>query len=1099
MILDLLQRLDSNSAHKCDEVLGAFHTVIKKLVECGSDVVDLADLVVFTGKLLLRHKSREDFSRPDLIDTAAHSLLQTLSYALQQCEDMGAIDQAAPRLWRSLFWTHFFPPTNEPGDSEPPVVPPLLLSMRCRHMLTEVLLLLTRYDRKEQHRLLLDLRQVLPFPDVGVDHEDAYVYDIPSPFDRTKALRSPCGYVGLRNLSNTCYFNSLFTQLYMNINFREFILNTDLHDGDNSQKLLFQTKLLFAHMQNSVRRFVDTSGCVSAITYEGAPIDIHNQMDVDEFCNVLFDHWETQLPSKQAAKQLRSFYSGELVSQIKSKECEHVSEKSEDFSAIQCDIKGKNNLLESLQAYVDGEIMDGDNKYKCSTCDKKVVAVKRTCLRNLPDNLIFHLKRFDFNLRTMQRSKINDHFSFPAQIDMQPYTADFLMDPSRKSTPDVFELVGVLVHSGTAESGHYYSYIRERPSTDGAETWVEFNDDVVTSWDPAQLESACFGGTDYRPPYDNSNGTVYDKTYSAYMLFYERSSSLRANQELLRRSGQPAPFKWDLEPEMARNIRLENRTLLRRHVLFDPTTIPFVCRNLVRLRERNDGECSRKHDNENLAVSVAINFLDQVATRAKDMPDFDMLLGHLKSLCKSCDRCCAALVRYLTERTEAFRFMVQRNAEPSVRSEVGSLLIFALDRVRRADPVAYGIRPLADEDNDDSDQGEPSDTMHMTERMLARLWNHFHGSIRSWQEAFGVMLEFAKLGLPETALLLSQDYLKRLLWLISADAALDLSPQFARMVTNINRRIATRPPSYESIIGLTHHLISALQPSIDENDVIFTSDVRLQMALEGRRSLPWSAEEVGLLTRTWARTGSNIFLEKLISIGQNTRATDAIIVRLVQLGDEMDNQIAVTLSQNISNLMGPHLNAPFLRAAALYCRFSNNVDRVSSMIQHVIINCRNLQHGEGMEFLDFLKTVFEMERRGTGETAHDIHLQGLANLPRWAPHLLGYFDRDVRLETSHFLDRVLLRHGPTPHFDEIHGGKERSNAMVRTAKQLGVACLVYLRDTYVMRRTNAVRDVVAPLLHVIDRCEKYFTGDDETDSDLEVEFAELSQCKSCAI
>ena len=172
-------------------------------------------------------------------------------------------------------------------------------------------------------------------------------------------MRSSAGYVGLKNLSNTCYLNSLFTQLFMNVEFRRFMLSVEIQDPEY-QKLLFQTRKLFGFMQDSIRRSVDTTDCVSCIkTYEDTPIDIHNQMDVDEFYNLLFDRWEGQLIGAEAKKSFHSFYGGQLVQQVRSKECEHVSERLEPFSAIQCDIKGKTSLQESLQAYVDGEIMEG--------------------------------------------------------------------------------------------------------------------------------------------------------------------------------------------------------------------------------------------------------------------------------------------------------------------------------------------------------------------------------------------------------------------------------------------------------------------------------------------------------------------------------------------------------------------------------------------------------------------------------------------------------------------------------------------------------------------------------------------------------------------
>lgn len=54
-----------------------------------------------------------------------------------------------------------------------------------------------------------------------------------------------------------------------------------------------------------------------------------------------------------------------------------------------------------------------------------------------------------------------------------------------------YELVGVLVHSGTADAGHYYSFIKERGTQN---RWLEFNDTHVREFDSKNLEAECFGG-----------------------------------------------------------------------------------------------------------------------------------------------------------------------------------------------------------------------------------------------------------------------------------------------------------------------------------------------------------------------------------------------------------------------------------------------------------------------------------------------------------------------------------------------------------------------------------------------------------------------------
>ena len=104
--------------------------------------------------------------------------------------------------------------------------------------------------------------------------------------DRANEIRSPAGYVGLVNPRAICYMNSLLTQLFMNMNFRKFMLGLSVADSGASQRLLSETQSLFAAMQNTFRKSADPrnfAACVKGV--EGSPIDVSIQMDVDEFYN----------------------------------------------------------------------------------------------------------------------------------------------------------------------------------------------------------------------------------------------------------------------------------------------------------------------------------------------------------------------------------------------------------------------------------------------------------------------------------------------------------------------------------------------------------------------------------------------------------------------------------------------------------------------------------------------------------------------------------------------------------------------------------------------------------------------------------------------
>ena len=190
-------------------------------------------------------------------------------------------------------------------------------------------------------------------------------------------------------------------------------------------------------------------------------------------------------------------------------------------------------------------MLEGDNAYHCAKCDKKIDTLKRTCAKELPRFLVISLKRFEFDFDRMVRVKLNDYLEFPVDLDMFPYTQEGLSrreaaakekkeaaergeeyiekteEEPKKYPNDYYEykLKGVVVHTGTADSGHYYSFIREM----NGEKWYEFNDNIVRDFDINELASECFGGED---SYIGANmiSIKTQKWRNAYLLMYERKN-----------------------------------------------------------------------------------------------------------------------------------------------------------------------------------------------------------------------------------------------------------------------------------------------------------------------------------------------------------------------------------------------------------------------------------------------------------------------------------------------------------------------------------------------------------------------------------------------
>lgn len=113
----------------------------------------------------------------------------------------------------------------------------------------------------------------------------------------------------------------------------------------------------------------------------------------------------------------------------------------------------------------------------------------------------------------------------------------------KKQSSDKYEyqLVGVLIHSGSADAGHYYSYIKERnKESPNYGKWFEFNDTIVKEFNIAHLKKECFGGQQQKHEtneFENegaqNQNRLYERCCNAYLIFYERIAAIEAKTDML--------------------------------------------------------------------------------------------------------------------------------------------------------------------------------------------------------------------------------------------------------------------------------------------------------------------------------------------------------------------------------------------------------------------------------------------------------------------------------------------------------------------------------------------------------------------------------------
>ncbi|XP_069080960.1 ubiquitin carboxyl-terminal hydrolase 2 isoform X3 [Pleurodeles waltl] len=347
--------------------------------------------------------------------------------------------------------------------------------------------------------------------------------------NKSKNSKSAQGLVGLRNLGNTCFMNSILQCLSNSKELRDYCLQNiyrrDLNQSSRSSTNLMEAfaKLIQTMWTAPTNDVVSPSEFKTQIQRYAPRFVGYNQQDAQEFLRFLLDglHNEVNrvtsrpraqpddldhLPDGEKGKEMWKRYLqredskivdlfvGQLKSSLTCTECGYCSTVFDPFWDLSLPIAKKGyqevSLMDCMRLFTKEDILDGDEKPTCDRCKARRKCTKKFTVQKFPKILVLHLKRFsEARIRT---SKLSTFVSFPLKdLDLR----EFSSDPSAAHT--VYNLCAVSNHSGTTMGGHYTAYCKNPVSGE----WHTFNDSRVSPMSSSQVRSS-----------------------DAYVLFYELSS-----------------------------------------------------------------------------------------------------------------------------------------------------------------------------------------------------------------------------------------------------------------------------------------------------------------------------------------------------------------------------------------------------------------------------------------------------------------------------------------------------------------------------------------------------------------------------------------------